>query len=160
MPESLFLIKLHVSILQLNRKKKLRCRCFLMNFARHLIHLFYRIPPGDFFCSEKKYFCIKIVKIALKKEKTWKLLVTKTTIHPEKKLKHYLHQVFISFYVKISLFHFSLLPMIHWKHVLLETMQSHWQFIYYRKLLLSFGNLTLISVSTGMVVKTNNKHME
>ena len=78
-----------------------------------------------------------------------------------KKPKHYLHQVFICFYCsKMSLWLFSLLPMIHWKHNLFETIQFHWGFIYYRKLFLSFCNLTLISVNTRIFVNTDNKHME
>ena len=52
----------------------------------------------------------------------------------KKQLKHYSPLVFISFYhSKFSLFHFSLLPMIHWKHVFSENMQFHWGFTYYSK---------------------------
>ena len=55
-----------------------------------------------------------IEKKPLRKEKKWKQLVRKTTTHAEKKLNHYLHQVFISFYYsKVSLFLFPLLPMIY-----------------------------------------------
>ena len=36
-------------------------------------------------------------------------------------------------YSKIYLFLFSQLPMIYWKHKFLETMQSQWGLIYYRK---------------------------
>ena len=53
---SLILIKLQVSILQLHWKKELQHRCFLMNFARHLRHLFYRTPPAGYFCSTEKIF--------------------------------------------------------------------------------------------------------
>ena len=43
-----------------------------------------------------------------------KQLVRKTTTQTKQKLNHYLHQVFISFYYsRMSLFLFSLLPMIH-----------------------------------------------
>ena len=62
----------------------------------------------------EKYFTNKIVKNPLRKEKKWKQLVRKTTTHAKQKLNHYLHQLFISFYyLKISLFLFSLLPMIY-----------------------------------------------
>ena len=59
---SLFLIKLQVSILQLDWKKGLQHRCFLMNFARYLRHLFDRTPPCDCFCSTEKCFTNKIAK--------------------------------------------------------------------------------------------------
>ena len=36
-------------------------------------------------------------------------------------------------YSKIYLFLFSQLPLIYWKHKFLETMQSQWGLIYYRK---------------------------
>ena len=50
-------------------------------------------------------------------ENKWKQLVKKTTTQAKQKLNHYLHQVFISFYyLKVSLFLFSQLPMIYWKH--------------------------------------------
>ena len=39
------------------------------------------------------------------------------------------------YYTKISLFLFSLIPMIYWKYQFLKTVESHWGFIYYRKLL-------------------------
>ena len=108
------LIKLQVSILQLYGKNRIQYRCFIINFTRYLRHIFYRTPPGDCVCPTEKYFTNKIVKILLKKEKkNWKLLVRKTTTL------------------------FSLFPMIHWKHLLLETMQSHWGFIYNRKLFLN-----------------------
>ena len=88
-------------------------RSFLMNFARYLRRTFYKTPPGDYFCSTEKYFTNKINKNPLRKEKKWKQLVRRTTIHAKQKFNHHLHQVFISFYCsKISLFFFSLLPMI------------------------------------------------
>ena len=135
---SLFLIKLQVSILQLHWSKELPYRCSLMIFARYLRHLFYRKPPGDCFCSTEKYFTNKIVMNPLRKETKRKQLVRKTTTHAEQNLNQYLHQVFISFYY--SKIYFSLfLPMIYWKHKFLETMQSHWGFIYNRKLFLTFS---------------------
>ena len=102
---------------------------------------FYRTPPGDCFCSTEKYFISKMIKNPLtKKKRKWKQLVRKTTTHAKQKLNHYLHQFFISFYhSKISLFLFSLLSLIDWKQEFLETMQSHWGCIYYRKLFLTFG---------------------
>ena len=39
-------------------------------------------------------------------------------------------------------------------------MQSYWEFICYRKLFLTLGNLTLISVNTIIFVKANDKGME
>ena len=57
-------------------------------------------PPSYCFCSTEKYFTNKILKNFLRKEKNGNL-----------------YQSFISFsYSKISLFLFSLLPMIYWKH--------------------------------------------
>ena len=44
--------------------------------------------------------------------------------------------------------------------VFLEIMQSYWEFICYRKLFLTLGNLTLISVNTTIFVKANDKGME
>ena len=85
---SFFSIKLQASLQQFYWKKRLWYRCFLMNFARHLRHFFYRTP-------QKK----------------------KRATHAEKELT----QVFIFCYCsKISLLHFSLLLMIHWKHVVLQ----------------------------------------
>ena len=40
-----------------------------------------------------------------------------------------------------------------------KTMQSNWGFVYYRKLFLIFSNLTLVSVTTRIFVRTNNKRM-
>ena len=37
-------------------KKGLQHRCFLVNFARYLTHLFYRTPPGDYVCSTEKIY--------------------------------------------------------------------------------------------------------
>ena len=61
--------------------------------------------------------------------------------HAKQKLHYYLHQFFISFYYyysKISLFLFSQLPMIYWKHEFLDAMQSYWGFIDCRKMSLTF----------------------
>ena len=137
-----------MSILQLHWKKRLQYRYFLMNFARYIRYLFYRTSSGDCFCSTEKYFTTKLVKSTLEKEQSLGAACKKNKIHAEKKLKHCLHQVFIFFYYsKISLLLFSLLPRKHWKHEFIETMQSHWGFIYYRKLFLTFSNLTLTPVS-------------
>ena len=118
---SLILIKLQVSILQLHWKKGLQHRCFLMNFARYLRHLFYRTPPGDCFCSTEKYFTNKIVKNPLIKEKKMETACKKKN-NTEQKLNYYLDEVSIPFYdSKIYLFLFSQLPMIYWKHEFLKT---------------------------------------
>ena len=131
-----FLIKLQFSILQFYRKKILQYRCFLKNFARYLRHFQATAPVPT-----EKNFTNKIVKSPLKKN--WKQLVRKTATYAEKN-----HEVFMPFYYsKVSLFLFSLLLMIHWNHAFLKTMQSHWGFIYLRKLFLTFDNLTLISVN-------------
>ena len=97
---------------------------------------FYEILKNPFFTEhlqattsvwQKKYFINKIVKNPLRKKRNkWKQLVRKTTTQTKQKLNHYLHQVFISFYYsRMSLFIFSLLPMIYWKHEFSEAMQSH-----------------------------------
>ena len=130
-----FLIKLQAYILQLHWKKILQHRCFVLNFARYLrqnssrqLLLFYG-----------KYFTYKIVKNSLRKAKKWKQFVRKTMTHAEQKLNHNLYQIFISFcYWKIYVSLFSVLPQDILKTELLETMQSHWRFIYYRKLFLTF----------------------
>ena len=152
MPES------QVSVLQLHWKKRLEYRFAPINFTRYLRHLFYRAPPGDCIGSTDKYFTNKIVKNPLKNEKKEATGKKSNDRRGKKILKHYLPQVFIFFYFsKISLFLFSLLSMRHWKHLFLETIQFHWEFIYHRKLFLTFVNLTLISVNTRIFVKTNNK---
>ena len=141
---SLFSTKLQVCILKLFLKKRLWYRCFLMNSKRYLRHLFHRTPPGDSFCSTEKYFTNTIVKSPLKKEKKkWKQLVRKTTTHAEKTwtLQKFRYSSFLCF------------PWYNWKHVFLETMQSHWGFIYKRKLFLTFSKLTLILVNTRIFVK-------
>ena len=109
------LIKLQVSMLQLYWNKELSHRFSLMNCAVYLRHHIYRTPPGDCFCYMENHSDNNIVKNPLRKKK-WK---------QQLKLHHFLHQVFISFYYfKISLFLFSLLPVIYWKHEFLETMQD------------------------------------
>ena len=96
-------------------KKRLQQTCFLMSFTRYFRHLLYRSPPVDCFCSKKKYFANKIVNSLLKEEKH---AGKKNPTQTEKRLKDYLHQVFISFYFsKVSLFLFPLPPMMHFKHV-------------------------------------------
>ena len=117
-------------------KENTPIQVFLKNFARYL--RYFQATASN---PTEKYFTNKIVKSPLKKY--WKQLVRKTTTYAEKK-----HEVFISFYYsKISSFLFSLCSMINWNHVFLETMQSHWGFNCLGKLLLTFGNLTLISVT-------------
>ena len=170
-----------------------------MNFVRYLIHLFYRAPPGDCFCSTEKYFTNDIVKSPLKREKTlhkkwcfplrislriWSHLLEKSLMenfifcaeignslyeNNVTRRKKNLNTTYIKSSYRFTILHiplflFSLLPIIHWKHVFLETMQSHWRFIYYRKLFLTFGNLTLISVKTRTLWKqllnTQNRKIE
>ena len=129
----LFLIKLQVSILQLYLKKRLRYRCFLMNFA-----IFYRTPPDDCFCSKEKYFTNKIVKSPLRKKKMQTAGEKNSAMHRKKNLNtaYYIKSSYFFIIFKIPLFHFSLLPMIYSKHEFLETMQSHGGCICYRKLFL------------------------
>ena len=45
---------------------------------------------------------------------------------------------------KISLLFFFIPIKIRWKHVFLETMQSHWRLISSKRSFLTFGNLTVI----------------
>ena len=91
-----------------------------MSFTRYFRHLLYRSPPVDCFCSKKKYFANKIVNSLLKEEKH--AGKKDPTTQTEKRLKDYLHQVFLSFYFsKVSLFLFPLPPMMHFKHVFWET---------------------------------------
>ena len=112
---SLILIKLQVSILQLYWKKGLQHRCFLVSFATYLNTFFTEHLPTTTSFLRNQNFINEIVKSPLRNRKKWKQLVRKTTTQAKQKLRHYLHQVFISFYYsKRSLFLFSLLPMIHW----------------------------------------------
>ena len=137
---SLFSTKLQVCILQLFLKKRLWCRCFLMNSKRYLRHLFHRTPPGDSFCSTEKYFTNTIVKSPLKKEKKNGNSWWEKQRHTQKRLE-------------LRYSSFLCFPWYNWKHVFLETMQSHWGFIYKGKLFLTFSKLTLILVNTRIFVK-------
>ena len=70
-----------------------------MGFAKYLIKKpFYRTPPGACFCSTEKYFNNEIGKNPLKKKKKMETAGKKNNDMRRKKLKHYQHQVFISFY--------------------------------------------------------------
>ena len=80
---SLFLIKLHVPILQLHWNKGLPHRCFLVNFPRYLRQLFYRTPPGDgkvFYQQNRKELSEKRIKMetACKKnsDTSWTSVIT------------------------------------------------------------------------------------
>ena len=54
---------------------------------------------------------------------------------------------------------FSLFPIkIRWKHVFLETRQSQSGFLYWRRLFLTFGNLTEVFIKKTFA-KINNKRM-
>ena len=98
----------------------------------------YRTPPGDCFCSTEKYFSKK--KNSERYSENWKQLVKKNSGIRRKKF----------FIRSFSRFH----------DILKETIQFHWGFIYHRKLFLSVGKMTLISVNARIFVKTNNEHME
>ena len=77
----------------------------------------------------KKYFINEIVKNPLKKRGRmgeWKQLVRKTTIQAKKTSSLSASSLHIVYYSKMSLFLFSLIPMIYWKHEFLEIMKSHW----------------------------------
>ena len=103
---SLFIIKLQVSILLL--------QAFSDNFVSITDIFFAYHLQATASVSWKVILPIK-----------WKLLVRKTTEHAGTKQKNYLHRLFIFFYCsKIDLFLFSLLPVIHWKHVCLETIMQ------------------------------------
>ena len=148
---SLFLIKLQVSILQLHWAKGLQERCFLMNFVRHSKHLFYRTPSGDCFCSAKKYFTDKIVKTLWKKKKNVNNL--------SEKQRHTQNQNLITIYIKSS-YPFTIQKCLYFSflcfswyienHEFLEIMQSHWGFIYYRKLCLTFGLKKIVFIYTNV----------
>ena len=63
---SLFLTKLHFSILQLHWNKGLPHRCFLVNFPRYLRQRFYRTPPSDrkvFYQQNRKELFEKRIKM-------------------------------------------------------------------------------------------------
>ena len=92
--------------------------------------------------------------------KRFSKLLNKTTKQGILSPNTYLPQVFIFFFLFFSFSLFLLLCMICQKHVFLEKMQSHWGFIYCRKLLLAFGNLILTSVNTKIFVKKHDKGME
>ena len=63
----------------------------------------------------------KVVKNSLRKWEKVETACKKNNHTGKTKINHFLHQVFISFYYsKMSLFLFSLLPMIHRKHQFLE----------------------------------------
>ena len=92
---SLILIKLQVSILQFHWNKELQHRCFLVNFARYLRHLFYRTPPGDYFPSTEKIFYQENSKEPSKKrEKNRNNLLEKQSHRQNKNL--------ITIYIKSS----------------------------------------------------------
>ena len=97
---SLFLILSQISILQHYWKKRLRYKCFLMNFARYIQCIFCRTPPVNCFCSTEKKITTKIVKSPLEKENKLGTACKKNNDTSwKKKLKHYLHQVFISWFI-------------------------------------------------------------
>ena len=97
--------------------------------------------------------------VYLKKDKNWKLLVRQTQTHAEIKIKHYLHQVFISFYnSKISSFFLFYFPwyiksMCFWNNAiplrifLLQKIISHFRlfdfdFIQYKNLCEKITNVS------------------
>ena len=95
-------------------KKGLQYRCFLMNFAKYVRHLFYGTPLGDSFCSTKKYFTNKIIKKSLRKEKNGNSLQKKQRYTQNKNLTTIYIKSSHPFTIKIFfLFLFSLLPMIY-----------------------------------------------
>ena len=77
-----------------------------------------------------------------------------------KKFKHYLYQVFVPFIAQEFPYSSFLCFPQYIENTFLEIIQSHRGFIYYGKLFLNFGNLTLISVNTRTFVKTNSKRMK
>ena len=129
---SLLLIKLQVFMLKLYWKKRLRWRCFLMNFARCLRQFFYRTPPGDCLCSTEKYFTNKIVKSPLKKKKKKMETAGKKSNDTRRiKLNTILaSNLYIFLLFKNFLIPLFLLPTIHWKYELLEITPYQSRFIY------------------------------
>ena len=66
--------------------------------------------------------------------------------------------IFFFCYWKTDLLLFSLFPIkIDWKHMFLETIQSHWGFICSRRLFLTFGNLTLFDLAKLSAYKVSCK---
>ena len=123
-------------MLQVHWKKRLQYRCFLMSFISFLQTPFLQNTSRKQLLFYGKHFTNKIEKNPLTKEKRIETDCKKNNDTQN----HYLHQVFILFYYSFYYFFIlSQLPMMYWKHELLETIQSHWRFMYYRKLFLTFG---------------------
>ena len=61
-----------------------------------------------------------------------------------KKLNTNLVSSIFFYHQKVSLLFFFIPIKIRWKHVLFETIQSHWRLISLKGLFLTFGNLTVI----------------
>ena len=134
-PESLLnKVTLSLIIRQLCWKKRLRYRCCLVILYFFTVH-----EQATTSVLQKNILPIKQEWALWKKKKK---TASKNNNTGRKKLNHYLHQFFISFYYsKISFFLLSLLPMTHWKRKFLETMQSHQEFVSYKNLFLIFSNL-------------------
>ena len=143
-----FLIKLQVSILQVYRKR-LWYRYFLMKFERYLSNSFYRTNLGECLCSTEKYV-ISPLKKKKKKETAGKRNIETRKKKTETQLTSNLHILLIFRNFPISLFSDSHDTS---KYAFLETTQPHWGLIYYRKLFLIFGNLTLVSFNIRIFVK-------
>ena len=119
-------------ILQVNWKKRLQYRCFLMSFNSFLQTPFLQNTSRKQLLFYGKHFANKI-----EKNPEWMETDCKKNNDTQ---NHYLHQVFILFYYSFYYFFiFSQLPMMYWKHEFLETIQSHWRSMYHRKLFLTFG---------------------
>ena len=95
-------------------KEKTPTELFSDEFARYLIHLFYRTSPDNCFCSTEKCFTNKI-EIACKKNNDTRKTKTGSPFTSS------LHILLL-----FKKFPYSQLPTIYWKHEFLETMQSHW----------------------------------
>ena len=78
-------------------------------------------------------------------------LITSTT---------YLMCAILFYYRKLIYFLFCQFQVIAPWMCFLATMQSHWGFISSRRLFITFGSLTGISIKTRILVKTNSKPIE
>ena len=73
-----------------------------------------------------------------------------THINKNKKLNTNLVSSIFFYHQKVSLLFFFIPIKIRWKHVLFETIQSHWRLISFKGLFLTFGNLTVIKYKKSL----------
>ena len=137
---SLFLINLQVSILKTLLKEKSPMQVFSDDFCKINKTPFLQYTSRRLLPFYGKYFSTKIVK---RKRKKMETACKETTTYAEKKLKHYLHQVFISIYsfknffiTNFSASHDTLKAQVFRNNAI------PLRIIYYRKLFLTFDSLS------------------